>query len=206
MKKEQTKTKKIRRKISFGGYILIASLIIVVIAGSIFAWLILDSSIGSGKTIVGNRFQLELNPKIETTQIEAIKSELAAMPTTVASSVNLKSATLRISVQVQADVTDEVFQTTILGIKDLVDTKLPILTYFTSTPDVKMYDLEIHVFNSTTGVSTETFTYHYFILVKNAKMTSWAIQEVSTPANPELAAELRASLNPIDDSTNTPSE
>lgn len=202
MKQKTPKTKKIRRKISFGGWILLFSLTIVIIAGSAFAWILYGAISEKGHIIVGNRFQMELNPAIEKAKITEVKTAIEANSFAVKTSVNLRSATLRILVQIKAELTDVELAAAILKIKDDVNAALPIDTYFTSTPDIKMYDLEIQVYNGTEPVSTETFTYHHFILVKNANMVSWQIQDVSVAVNPEMRAILEERLN----SFNTPAQ
>jgi hypothetical protein len=194
MKIKTPKTSKPKRKISLGGWVLLFSLAVVLVFGSIFAFIMFDALSAKGTTIEGNRFQLELNPRIEEEKLTEIKTALDAQTSTLKSTINLRSATLRIMVQVKSELTDEELQAAVLSVKDLVNASLPIETYFTSTPDIKMYDLEIHVFNAVEAVSTDTFTYHYFILAKNATMLDWKIQEVSAPVNPELAAELKAIL------------
>ena len=202
MKQKTPKPRKPRRKISFGGWILMISLVIVVIAASAFAWILFGAISEKGKTIVGDRFKLELNPAIETAKVADVKSAIEAESFAVKTSVNLKSATLRVLVQVKSELTDAQLTEAILKIKDDVNAVLPIETYFTSTPDVKMYDLEIQVYNSETAESTESFTYHYFILVKNGTMTTWTIQDVSVAASPEMRAILEERLN----SFNTPAQ
>ncbi len=202
MKQKTPKTKKIRRKISFGGWILLFSLSIVIIAGSAFAWILYGAISEKGHIIVGNRFQMELDPAIEKAKITEVKTAIEANAFAVKTSVNLRSATLRILVQVNGELTDAELSAAILKIKDDVNAALPIDTYFTSTPDIKMYDLEIQVYNGTEPVSTETFTYHHFILVKNANMVSWQIQDVSVAVNPEMRAILEERLN----SFNTPAQ
>jgi len=206
MKKTQQKTKNILSKITIGGWILILSITVVLVFGAVFAWFIFDASRSTGTIITGNRYKFELDPEIEKTKVDELRTALDNADYSVESSVSLKSGTLRIIVLVQQDMTDAELQTSILAIKDLINTALPIDTYFTSTPDVKMYDLEIHVYNSKEPVSTETFKYHYFVLVKNAVMSTWAIQELSVPVNPELAALLRAQLNPTDEENPIPTE
>ncbi len=207
MKKTLPKIKKSLRKISFGGWVLIFSITVVIAFGAVFAWFIYDASRATGTIITGNRYKFELEPKIETAKVEELKTALDNADYAVESSISLKSGTLRITVLVPSDMTDTELQATILAIKDLINASLPIDTYFTSTPDVKMYDLEIHVYNSKEPVSTETFKYHYFVLVKNAVMDHWNIQELSVPVNPELAALLRAQLNPTEDEENpTPTQ
>ncbi|KAF0224396.1 MAG: hypothetical protein FD133_1517 [Erysipelotrichaceae bacterium] len=207
MKKTFTKVKKFFKKITIGGWILILSLTIVISFGAVFVWFIYDASLSTGTIISGNRFKFELEPKIEAAKLEELRTALDNADYSVESSINQRSGSLRVTVLVRSDMTDVELQTAIIAIKDLINTSLPIETYFTSTADVKMYDLEIHVYNSKEPVSTETFKYHYFILVKNSVMKSWSIQEVSVPVNPELAALLRAQLNPTDDETDaTPTE
>jgi len=203
MKNTTPKAKKPRRKISFGGWILIVSASIVIIFGMVFAWILLGAYSATGSIIVGNRFLLELDPKIENAKVNEVKTALTAESFALKTSVNLKSATLRIMVQVKPELTDVQLSDAVLKIKDDVDAILPITTYFTSTADVKMYDLEIQVYNSTDPVSTETFTYHYFIFVKNANMLSWEVQDVSVAINPELRAILQARLNGTEEPTTT---
>ena len=53
-----------------------------------------------------------------------------------------------------------------------------------------------HVYNDKDHTDTETFDYHYFVLIKNGTMNAWLVQELSAPVNPELAQKLRDSLNP----------
>lgn len=195
MKQNTPKTKKPRRKISFGGYVLLISLVIVVIAGSAFAWILYGAISEKGKIIVGNRFLLELDPSIEAAKVAEVKTAIEAETFVVKTSVNLKSATLRIMVQVKSELSDPELTAAILKIKDDVNAIVPIETYFTSTPDVRMYDLEIQVYNSDTALSTDTFTYHYFILVKNGNMLTWQIQDVSVAASPEMKAILDERLN-----------
>ena len=199
MKQTTPKTKKTRRKISFGGWILLFSLVIVIIAGSAFAWMLYSAISEKGHIIVGDRFQLELDPAIETAKVGEVKTAIEAETFAVKTSINLKSATLRILVQVKSELTDAELSAAILKIKDDVHAILPIETYFTSTPDIKMYDLEIQVYNGTEPVSTDTFTYHHFILVKNANMVSWQIQDVSVAANPEMKAILEERLNSFEE-------
>lgn len=197
MKQNTPKTKKLRRKISFGGWFLIVSTVIVVSIAIGFAWILWDAMQATGSITVGDRFQLELNPAIDPAKVEDLKTALKAEPFAAKTSVNLRSATLRIMVQVKPELTDAQLAEAIVKIKDDVQALIPLETYFTSTTDVKMYDLEIHVYNSEEPVSTETFKYHYFIFVKNANMVTWKIQEVSTAVNPTLADALRAKLNAV---------
>lgn len=195
MNEKTPKPKRPKRKISFGGWILLISLSIVLLVGSVFAFILYGAYSATGSIIVGNRFLFELEPKIKTSEITEIKDLIAAESFTVDSSLNLKSGTLRIMVQVKSELTNDELTAAVLKLKDDVHAILPIETYFTSTPDVKMYDLEIQVYNSLETTSTETFTYHYFVLVKNATMETWTVQDLATAANPTLREQLQAILN-----------
>ena len=101
MKKQTNTPKKPRRKIAFGTWILILGLSITIIFGSIFAYILFGAVSATGSIIVGNRFLFELEPKIETAKVEAIRTALEGEDFIVDSSVNLRSATLRIMVQVK---------------------------------------------------------------------------------------------------------
>lgn len=194
MNENKTKTK-LKRKISLGGYVLLLSVGVSLVAAAYFGWTLFEVWNRTGTITVGNRFLLQLDPPITTEQLTTIRTQLAETTNVEESSVNLNSATLRITVLINKDLTLEELQTTIVALKDLVNTTLPISTYFTDTDSNKMYDLEIHVYNDKDHTSTETFVYRYFVLVKNGTMDAWLVQELSSPVNPELAQQLRDSLN-----------
>jgi hypothetical protein len=58
----------------------------------------------------------------------------------------------------------------------------------TDTDTNKMYDLEIHVYNDKDHTDTETFDYHYFVLVKNGTMNGWLVQELSEPGQSDFGS------------------
>jgi len=194
MNENKTKTK-LKRKISLGGYVLLLSVGVSLVAAAYFGLTLFEVWNLTGTITVGNRFLLQLDPPITTEQLTTIRTQLAETTNVEESSVKLNSATLRITVLINKDLTLEELQTTIVALKDLVNTTLPISTYFTDTDSNKMYDLEIHVYNDKDHTSTETFVYRYFVLVKNGTMDAWLVQELSSPVNPELAQQLRDSLN-----------
>lgn len=194
MNEKKTKTKR-KLKISLGGYVLILSVVVSMIAVGYFGWTLFEVWNRTGTITVGNRFLLQLDPPITTEQLTTLRTQLTDTNNVEESSVNLNSATLRITVLINPDLTVEELQATMLSLKDLVNATLPITTYFADTDSHKMYDLEIHVYNDKDHTDTETFDYHYFVLVKNGTMTAWLVQELSAPVNPELAQKLRDSLN-----------
>ena len=195
MNEKKTKTKR-KLKISLGGYVLLISVGLSLVAAAYFGWTLFEVWNRTGTITVGNRFLLQLDPPITTEQLTTLRTQLASTTNVEESSVNLNSATLRITVLINPELTAEELQATVLSLKDTVHATLPIQTYFTDTDANKMYDLEIHVYNDKDHADTETFDYHYFVLVKNGTMNAWLVQELSEPVNPTLAQELRDSLNP----------
>jgi hypothetical protein len=195
MNEKKTKTKR-KLKISLGGYVLILSVVVSMIAVGYFGWTLFEVWNRTGTITVGNRFLLQLDPPITTEQLTTLRTQLTDTNHVEESSVNLNSATLRITVLINPDLSVEELQATMLSLKDLVNATLPISTYFADTDSHKMYDLEIHVYNDKDHTDTETFDYHYFVLIKNGTMNAWLVQELSAPVNPELAQKLRDSLNP----------
>lgn len=195
MNEKKTKTKR-KLKISLGGYVLILSVVVSMIAVGYLGWTLFEVWNRTGTITVGNRFLLQLDPPITTEQLTTLRTQLTDTNHVEESSVNLNSATLRITVLINPDLSVEELQATMLSLKDLVNATLPISTYFADTDSHKMYDLEIHVYNDKDHTDTETFDYHYFVLIKNGTMNAWLVQELSAPVNPELAQKLRDSLNP----------
>lgn len=195
MNEKKTKTKR-KLKITLGSYVLIISVVVSMIAVGYFGWTLFEVWNRTGTITVGNRFLLQLDPPITTEQLTTLRTQLTDTNNVEESSVNLNSATLRITVLINPDLSVEELQATILSLKDLVNATLPISTYFADTDSHKMYDLEIHIYNDKDHTDTETFDYHYFVLVKNGTMNAWLVQELSAPVNPELAQQLRDSLNP----------
>lgn len=195
MNEKKTKTKR-KLKISLGGYVLILSVVVSMIAVGYFGWTLFEVWNRTGTITVGNRFLLQLDPPITTEQLTTLRTQLTDTNNVEESSVNLNSATLRITVLINPDLSIDELQATMLSLKDLVNATLPISTYFADTDSHKMYDLEIHVYNDKDHTDTETFDYHYFVLIKNGTMNAWLVQELSAPVNPELAQKLRDSLNP----------
>ena len=192
--------KKIKVNLKSDG-ILWAGLIFFSIPVLILVVILLQSSLQTGKVIKGNRFNNDLNPEISKSVLETLENELMALDGHVVSEVNLEAATLMINVEVDASYDQEAFVETASKIYTLVEEALPISTYFTSSDSMKMYDLQIDVYNRNSDDSINLHT----ILTKNANMLSYQIQDVSTALNPTLAEELRAAVeaknNPVEESS-----
>jgi hypothetical protein len=196
--------KKIKVNLKSDG-ILWAGLIFFSIPVLILVVILLQSSLQTGKVIEGNRFNNDLNPEISKSVLETLEERIQGLEGYVSSEVSLEAATVIISVELNSDIDQEGFVQMVGELYTFVDETLPISTYFTSSDSMKMYDLQIDVYNRNADESINLHT----ILTKNANMLDIHIQDVSTALNPELAEELRAAVeaknNPVEE-TSVPTE
>lgn len=192
MTQKTTKKTKKRRRISVSAVILVIGIVIILIPFGILAYLIFGATLGTGTPLFGSRFTNDLNPAITQEKVDALDTSISGLTGVEEASLNLRAATLRITI----DTTDTLVATEISELTKQVyqqiDTALPVATYFKSDEVKKMYDLEITVFNLKN--KPDEATYFQFILVKNANMETWAIQEVSKPLDPEIAKALQDAL------------
>ena len=192
MTQKTTKKTKKRRRISVSAVILVIGIVIILIPFGILAYLIFGATLGTGTPLFGSRFTNDLNPAITQEKVDALDTSISGLTGVEEASLNLRAATLRITI----DTTDTLIATEISELTKQVyqqiDTALPVATYFKSDEVKKMYDLEITVFNLKN--KPDEATYFQFILVKNANMETWAIQEVSKPLDPEIAKALQDAL------------
>lgn len=192
MTQKTTKKTKKRRRISVSAVILVIGIVIILIPFGILAYLIYGATLGTGTPLFGSRFTNDLNPAITQEKVDALDTSISGLTGVEEASLNLRAATLRITI----DTTDTLVATEISELTKQVyqqiDTALPVATYFKSDDVKKMYDLEITVYNLKD--KPDEATYFQFILVKNANMETWAIQEVSKPLDPEIAKALQDAL------------
>lgn len=184
-----------------GDKILWAGLVFFSIPVLILAIILLQSSLGTGKVIEGNRFKNDLDPKITSSLIQTTQEQLNAMANVEAATVTLKAATVMVEIQLESTVKNEDIPAITKTLTDIVNQTLPITTYFTATDTMKMYDLQVDVY--TTVSKTDSKVVFHTILTKNANMLDWTIQDVSTAVNPTLAEELRAAMEAKNNPTET---
>ncbi|OCN04740.1 hypothetical protein A4S06_10625 [Erysipelotrichaceae bacterium MTC7] len=170
-------------------WLLRFTIVVVAIPCLILAFVLLTSLGSSNKPVVGDRFEGQLNPKIESGKTKEIKA-LLAYPEAESVSVNLKSATLRITINCLDDVNNDQIAAIVNDAYAKVDSVLPIGTYFTNKDKTKMYDLEIQVYNYLPDESRPT-NIHY-VLVKNASAEAQHVDNVSAAKDQEVADKLQS--------------
>lgn len=190
---KKTVKKRKHRRISVASIVLIVGIVVIMIPVFIFGYLLYGATMGTGKPLFGNRYANDLNPPITTAQVTTVQTTIKGLPGVETDTVNLKSSTLRITVDTIDTLDEAGVKALTTKIYETIETIVPVATYFTADDAKKMYDLEISVYNLKDGKDKPN--YFYFIITKNANMLKWEIQEVSVPLNPELAQQLRDALN-----------
>jgi len=202
--KKTTNNKTKKKKMSRAAIFLIVGLIIIAIPFIIWGAILLDASSNSGSPVIGERFTNDLDPAIETTDIDSVKVSIESMSNVESVEVNLKTATLRINIDVEDSLAKEEMLAMLDEAYNNVDNQLSIATYFTSTSTQRMYDLEIHIYNSLEYVDSDS--YIYVQLIKNAMMSEAEKAVVSEPKDPELVSEMYAEENAVVEETTTPED
>lgn len=196
------------KKLYKGDKILWAGLIFFSIPVLVLIVILIQSSLGTGKVIDGSRFKNDLSPEITQALIQETQTDLEGLDKVNMVSLNLKAATLMIEVKLDSTLKNEDFVKKATEIVNTIDVNLPINTYFTSTDTMKMYDLQVDLYNTVS--ETDSTVQFHTILIKNGNMLEWSIQDVSTALNEELAQQLRdaveAKNNPTETTPTTPTE
>lgn len=126
----------------------------------VLAYILISSIEKTGEPVIGNRFDDELDPAITSEQVTKVK-ELLNFEQVENVEVNLKAATLRITMNVKDDTSEESIKNILNESYNKVNETLPVETYFTNKENVKMYDLEIHVYNVIPDETTTISQIHY---------------------------------------------
>lgn len=187
--KKASSKKKFQFKLNATNIILILGAMLVLIPAVVIGSILISSSLQTGSVIKGSRFNNDLDPAITKEHMDRVKTEIEQISGVTVESINLKAATLRLIVITEAD-TEEKQVAVSESVINALDTVLDIDTYFTDTETKKMYDLEINIVDQLDV--TKTF---HVIVTKNAEMDEYHVDDVLSPKNPTLAAELLQKLN-----------
>ena len=194
--KQEAKTKE-KKKLSKGAIVLIIGLVIIAIPVIVFLTIILSAALKTGKPIVGNRFDGDLNPAITSAQTTQLEKSIEAISGVDDCTIVLTSAQYRINVDTSDSLTSEQIEKLTVDVYNAVNSQLPVNTYFTASGSKKMYDLAINVYNFV-DANNENMT--YYILTKNSKMEAYSLQCVSEPVDEDLAKELRGeTVTPVEE-------
>jgi hypothetical protein len=191
-KKTPVKKRKIS-KIHWPTVVLILSLVLIAIPTVAIGKVLYDAFAATGTPLFGNRYDLDLNPKITSEQLSELESKISDEVLVDDVNITLISASLRVNVDVNDEITLEELTTLATALYSHVAAILPVETYFKMNETSKMYDLELHIFNNLELKDDESYKYLLFLL--NSVMEEPLIQLVSDPKNPEFVEELYNRLN-----------
>lgn len=189
-KQENTGVKKIkaRRKLNVVGIVGVTVLIII----GIFAFFMMQSfTEGGGKPIVGKRFKNGLNPAIKKEELQKLKQALKTENVEDVE-VNLTSATLRITIDTSDDFNEEEIKAKQEESVNIVKEILPFETYFTNSEGVKMYDIELHIFNVLKD--SDTHKKSYVIYGKTGSGAEYK-ETPSTPKNEKVIEDVKKEVD-----------
>lgn len=185
---ENKQVTKARKKLSKSALVLIIGLCIIGIPLLVYGGILLQAQLQTGTPIFGDRFVGDLDPAITDSEMSELETELGSLSKVESVNIELASAQMRVNIDTVDSITTEDLEALLEEAYDVINRKLPISTYFTSTDSKKMYDLAINAYNY---IDSEDEGMNYVLLTKNAMMSTYSIQVVSEPLDSELASELR---------------
>ncbi len=192
VKQKGMKKKNAKKAPKKHNYLLWIALVIIITPVLFLAYIVIDTSGKTGEPIVGKRFQNALEPAITQQDLSTIKESLQ-IENAVKTEVVLKSATLRIYVQLPDETSSDSVHAAVDKAYQTVTDKLSVETYFTNGEnDKKMYDLEVHVYNFTPGNPSSDWNV-YVTKSKNAAAKESIVDVLTSPRNQDVANSL---LNP----------
>ena len=188
MARKQVKRKSAPKQ---GHKLVVLTAIIILIPCVIVGFVLLTSMGNQNQPVEGNRFsKTDLQPEISKSQLSQLEQDLTAVSGIEEVTVNLKSATLRIQLNLVDSATEQDAQAAVEQGFKIVTQLLPVDEYFTNTDDAKMYDLEIDGFNFIVEEGQSHSGFAYVKLTKTGA-GSKVIDVMSSPKNPELADQVR---------------
>ena len=193
MSRKEKKVKKTKDGKPKQNHILVWIAAAVVLIPTIFVGVVvMTSTENQGEPVTGVRFSEEdLNPAITEEQITQVQ-EAMTFDYVESVEVNLKSATLRININLE-DQVDEADQDLVENIAqdayDAVNEILPVDTYFSQKEDGKMYDLSINVYNYSSFDEEHTEDHWIYVCLTKTSASQESVIDVPSVARDPDTAE-----------------
>ena len=167
------------------------SIILLLTPFLVFGFILFRDSSQTGEPVIGSRFDNGLNPAISEEQLTQLDEKLVD-EMIISKKVNLKSATLRVYLEVDVAVSKDEMKQLADKTYETITEVLPVETYFTLQGERKQYDLEINVYNNVEDRSGDEFVYYQ--IVKNATMEEMDTYFLSDAKDPEFRDEVLNNL------------
>ncbi|MBQ9329072.1 MAG: hypothetical protein IJ225_11155 [Solobacterium sp.] len=202
VKKSSAKRKK--AKASTGTKVLFwIVLIIFLIPFLVMGYILLSAMMDQGKPVIGSRYDNDHDPAITSAEVSEVESAVKGVSGVESSFANLATGTLRVYADISDSASAESAENTARTIYNKVTGVLNPSVYFSQNNGMKMYDLEIHVYNQNKD-SDSNFV--YVIATRTSSMSEPIYQLVSEPIDGELAESLRQAVENRNNPTPTPDE
>lgn len=168
----------------------VISAVVILVPLLLLGYIYLGAKESSGKPTTGDRFSESLEPSITDEQINQITTALQGDGVDNIQ-VTLKSATLRVLVDLNDTVNNDTVNEVISSTYNKIAEILPIKTYFTNKENgSKMYDLDIHVYNFIPTDGQIENTWIYKERIKNSASKEMVTDTLSSPKDQEEADRL----------------
>lgn len=177
-----------KMKMSMKSMIYIIAIAVIIVPLLLLGIIFLSTKEKSGSPTFGDRYKTSLDPAITTEQITELQGLLVYEDVETVE-VNLKSATLRITLDTNDNVGSDRMSAILNDAYKKVDKVLPVKTYFTNAEGKKMYDLDIHAYNFM-AQEDNTKGWVYKELIKNASGKKAVIDTLSSPRDKETSDTL----------------
>jgi NADH:ubiquinone oxidoreductase subunit 5 (subunit L)/multisubunit Na+/H+ antiporter MnhA subunit len=189
-----------KEKVKQGHKLVWLTLIIIAIPCVIVGYVLLTSMEEQNSPVAGSRFNgNDISPQITNTAVSELESEMLTIEGVESASANLLSATLRVHLNMVDDASQDLINQAVEQAYEIVNTTLPIETYFTNTDDGKMYDLEIDAYNFIVDDDHPADQQVYIVLTKTGAGNK-VVDIMTTPKDAELVNEIKRETVTEDDS------
>jgi len=188
------KKKRMSHETRVSTIIVIFELLLFMVPIAVLCYILVQATDGQKTPALGNRFVGDLNPSISNNAVNSIKNSLSTITDVENVEINLKTATLRITIDAKDNATKEELEVIVNKAYDIVAESLAIETYFTNTTSKRMYDLDIKAFNVNGRTDQSDIEWLCVEKIKNGTSEEAKINYVSEAIDQELADELRKEL------------
>lgn len=198
---EAKKTSPVKTGKKKHNYLLWAAGVVVLIPCLLLLYIIIGSMGSSDEPIEGNRFKGSLDPEISQEEVSSLSTSLS-LENVESINVTLKSATLRVTINTNDDLSQEAINDIMIRAYEQVIEKFPVETYFKNRTSedsiIKMYDLDIDVYNYIPTNDEEKAGQIHISRTKNSSAEDYVDDVISQAKDAATSEEL---LNP---DTSTP--
>ena len=177
------------------------ALILFLIPFFVLGYFIISAAMDTGKPVVGSRYKDDHDPAITSSDVNKVESAVKGVSGVESSFANLATGTLRVYADISDSATADTAKETAGQIYSTVLAQLDPDVYFSQNNGMKMYDLEVHVYNQNKDAENN---FVYVIETRTSSMTEPVVQVVSEPINSELAESLRQAVENRKNPTPTP--